>query len=56
MKECDSYKAIAAVLNNNISNFYAAYGVDFHTHFESKLAIQSERLVNEIKRLVTYLQ
>ena len=46
-KECDAYKAITAVLNNNILNFYARYGVEFHTHFESKLAIQSERLVNE---------
>ena len=46
-KECDAYKAITAVLNNNILNFYARYGVDFHKHFESKLAIRSERLVNE---------
>ena len=46
-KECDAYKAITAVLNNNILNFYARYGVDFHTHFESELAIRSERLVNE---------
>ena len=45
-KECDAYKAITAVLNN-ILNFYARYGVDFHTHFKSELAIQSERLVNE---------
>ena len=46
-KECDAYKAITAVLNNNILNFYARYGVDFHTHFESELAIRSERLINE---------
>ena len=46
-KECDAYKAITAVLNNNILKFYARYGVDFHTHFESELAIRSERLVNE---------
>ena len=30
-----------------ILNLYARYGVDFHTHFESELAIRSERLVNE---------
>ena len=46
-KECDAYKVITAVLNNNILNFYARYGADFHTHFESELAIRSERLVNE---------
>ena len=46
-KECDAYKAITAVLNNNILNFYARYRVDFHTHFESELAIRSMRLVNE---------
>ena len=45
--ECDACKAISAVLNNNILNFYARYGVDFHTHFESQLTIRSERLVNE---------
>ena len=46
-KECDAYKTIKAVLNNNILSFYPRYGVDFHTHFESELAIRSERLVNE---------
>ena len=35
-KECDAYKAITAVLNNNILNFYARYGVDFHTQFGAR--------------------
>ena len=46
-KECDAYKAITAILNSNNLNFYARCGVDFHTHFESELAVWSERLVNE---------
>ena len=46
-KECDAYKAITTVLNNNILKFYARYGVDFHRHFESELAIRGERLVNK---------
>ena len=46
-KECDAYKAITAVLNNNILNFHVRYDMDFHTNFENELAIQSEGLVNE---------
>ena len=46
-KRRNMYKAITAVLSNNILIFYARYGVDFHKHFESKLAIRSERLVDE---------
>ena len=41
------YTAINSILNNNISNFYDRYGVDFEKHFERDLALLRIRLIDK---------
>ena len=39
------YRAINSILNNNVSNFYDSYGVDFEKHFERDLTLLRIRLI-----------
>ena len=41
------YRAINSILNNNISNFYDRYGVDFNRHFNKDLRLLRVRLMND---------
>ena len=41
------YRAINSILNNNISNFYDRYGVDFEKHFERDLTLLRIRLIGK---------
>ena len=41
------YRAINSILNNNISNFYDRYGVNFNQHFDKDLRLLSVRLMND---------
>ena len=41
------YRAINSILNNNISNFYDRYGVDFNQHFDKDLRLLRVRLMND---------
>ena len=36
------YRAINSILNNNISNFYDRYGVDFNQHFNKYLRLSCQ--------------
>ena len=41
------YRAINFILNNNISNFYDRYGMDFEKHFERDLTLLRIRLIDK---------
>ena len=41
------YRAINSILDNNISNFYDRYGVDFNHHFNENLRLLHVRLMND---------
>ena len=41
------YRAINSILNNNISNFYNKYRVDFNKHFNKDLRLLRVRLTND---------
>ena len=41
------YRAINSILNNNISNFYDRYRVDFNRHFNKAFRLLPVRLMND---------
>ena len=42
-----AYRAISAIVNNNISNFLQRYRVNFEQHFKKKLKLLEVKLIDE---------